>query len=169
MLQGPGLGYPVYMLLSVSPKYHSVLLYVRSFSRQIAEFLVSPYSTMVNLKFQTKSLKSGKSKFRNSKQFCEDHWEENSFSRSWKTFGCDLHEEWRLENFVPMGSHVNKTKKKKKKDGKCVCVFILLELRNTSERMSQGKQHNSQNLTEILASGTKITATRTDDRRISIS
>ena len=45
---------PVYVLIvPVSPKFHSILLYDRSFLTQLS-FLVSPWGTMVNLKLSKK-------------------------------------------------------------------------------------------------------------------
>ncbi len=62
-----------------SPKFHSVLLYDRSFFQIIEVFGFSiGYNGEFEI-FKKKSLKIGNSKFKKSQTyFCEDHWEENS-------------------------------------------------------------------------------------------
>ncbi len=105
MLQGQR--YPTYVeVLPASPKFHSVLLYDRSLSRQL-RFLISPQHTMVNLRnFRKKNVKIVNSNFQVSPmQFCEDHSEEYSGNVKLKTLGYDLQKEQHFKISTPIGSH----------------------------------------------------------------
>ncbi len=86
-----------YICWPASPKFHSVLLYGRSFSSSWV-FLCFSFSIGYNGEFEIFEKKIGNSKHQKSQTYCEDHWEENLGQVSKLFF---------LENFTPIVSHIN--------------------------------------------------------------